>query len=107
MRLFLITSNFKKNIFKNKLFQSKIIKVIRSTLLPDRINKSLSASKILINELRKIKKKNTIVLSLQGSSLAIIVSKLLGFKIVVRNAEDAYHLQFTQKINFNHQLFWS
>ena len=40
-------------------------------------------------KLKKSKKRHTIVLSLQGSSLAIIVSKFLGFKIVVRNAEDA------------------
>ena len=57
--------------------------------MPDRINKSLSASNTLKNELKKSKKKHTMVLSLQGSSLAIIVSKFLGFKIVVRNAEDA------------------
>ena len=89
IEIVLITSSIKKNIFKNKLFQSKIVKVIRSTLIPDRISKALSASKILINELEKSNKKNTIVLSLQGSSMAIIVSKLLGFKIIVRNAEDA------------------
>ncbi len=89
IEIILITSNFKKKIFKNKLFQSKIIKVRPSSLLPDRINKSLSASNTLKNELKKSKKKHTMVLSLQGSSLAIIVSKFLGFKIVVRNAEDA------------------
>ena len=89
IEIVLITSNIKKNIFKNKLFKSKIVKVMRSTLIPDRISKALSASKILINELEKSNKKNTIVLSLQGSSMAIIVSKLLGFKIIVRNAEDA------------------
>ena len=53
IEIVLITSNIKKNIFKNKLFQSKIVKVIRSTLIPDRISKALSASKILINELEK------------------------------------------------------
>ena len=37
----------------------------------------------------KNQKKKTIILSLQGSSLAILISKFLGFKIIVRNAEDA------------------
>ena len=48
IEIVLITSNIKKNIFKNKLFQSKIVKVMRSTLIPDRISKALSASKILL-----------------------------------------------------------
>ena len=56
IEIILITSNFKKKIFKNKLFQSKIIKVRPSSLLPDRINKSLSASNTLKNELKKSKK---------------------------------------------------
>ncbi len=89
IKIVLITSSVKSSFFKNKLFKSRIIKVIPFALLPDRINKALSASNILKNELKKSEKKNTIILSLQGSSLAIIVSKLLGFKIIVRNAEDA------------------
>ena len=56
--------------------------------MPNRINKALSASKILKNELKKSKKENTVVFSLQGSSLAIVISKFLGFKIIVRNGED-------------------
>ena len=89
IKIVLITSNIKKGVFKNKLFKSKIIKVTPFALLSDRVNKALSASNTLKNELKKSEKKNTIILSLQGSSLAIIVSKFLGFKIVVRNAEDA------------------
>ena len=88
IEIVLITSNIKKNLIKNKLFNCKYIKVSSFSFLPDRINKALSASKILKNELKKSEKKNTIVFSLQGSSLAIVIGKLFGFKIVVRNAED-------------------
>ena len=84
----LIASNIKRGLFKSKLFKSKYIESSPILFLPDRINKALSASKALKNEIKKSKKENTIILSLQGSSLAIIISKFLGFKIVVRNAED-------------------
>ena len=90
IEIVLITSNFKKKFFKNKLFNCKYIKVAPFSFLPDRINKALSASKTLQDELKKSKKKNTIVFSLQGSSLAILISKFLGFKIIVRNAEDVF-----------------
>tara|TARA_B100001057_G_scaffold474275_1_gene539621 strand:+ start:2153 stop:3280 length:1128 start_codon:yes stop_codon:yes gene_type:complete len=89
IKIVLIASNVKKNIFQNKLFEIKIIKTPNFVFFPDRINKAFSASNALKDELKKSEKKNTIILSLQGSSLAIIVSKFLGFKIVVRNAEDA------------------
>jgi N-acetylgalactosamine-N,N'-diacetylbacillosaminyl-diphospho-undecaprenol 4-alpha-N-acetylgalactosaminyltransferase len=88
IEIVLITSNIKKGLFKNKLFDCKYIKFAPFSFLPNRINKALSASKILKNELKKSEKENTLVFSLQGSSLAIIISKFLGFKIVVRNGED-------------------
>ena len=100
IEIVLITSNVKKDIFKNKLFQLKIVKVSPYTLMPDRINKALTASKILIKEIEKSNKRNTIVMSLQGSSLAIIISKFLGFKIIVRNAEDALSSTFFAENKF-------
>ena len=91
IKVVLIASNIKKGVIKSKLFKSKKIEPSRISFLPDRINKALSASIVLKNEIKNSKKKNTIILSLQGSSLAIIISKFLGFKIVVRNAEDPLH----------------
>ena len=88
IEIVLITSNIKKKLFKNKLFKCKNIKFAPFSFMPNRINKALSASKSLKDELKKSKKKNTVVFSLQGSSLAIVISKFLGFKIVVRNGED-------------------
>jgi glycosyltransferase involved in cell wall biosynthesis len=88
IEIVLITSNIKKDLFKNKLFNCKYIKVAPFSFLPDRINKALSASKTLKNELKKSEKKNTMIFSLQGSSLAIVISKFFGFKIIIRNGED-------------------
>lgn len=88
IKIVFITSNFKKSSLKNKLFHCKYIESLSFPFLPDRINKALSASKTLKNELKKSDKKNTIIFSLQGSSLAIVIGKIFGFKVVVRNAED-------------------
>jgi len=100
IEIVLITSNLKKDFLKNKLFELKIVNVLPSNLMPDRISKALTASKILYTELKKSNKKNTIVMSLQGSSLAIIVTKFLGFKIIVRNAEDALSSTFFAENKF-------
>jgi len=100
IEIVLITSNFKKGIIKNEIFQSRIVKERSFLIIPDRISKALTASKILVNELKKSNHKNTIVLSLQGSSLAILVSKLLGYKIIVRNAEDAISSTFFAENKF-------
>jgi glycosyltransferase involved in cell wall biosynthesis len=100
IEIVLITSNFKKGIIKNEIFQSRIVKERSFLIIPDRISKALTASKTLVNELKKSNHKNTIVLSLQGSSLAILVSKLLGFKIIVRNAEDAISSTFFAENKF-------
>lgn len=96
----LITSNIKKNIFKNKKFKTRIVKKKHYSIMPDRISKALIASKLLISEIKKSDKNNTIILSLQGSSLAILVSKFLGFKIIVRNAEDAISSTFFAENKF-------
>lgn len=88
IEIVLITSNIKRGLFKSKLFNCKYIKFAPFSFFPDRINKALSASRTLKNELKKSDKKDTIVFSLQGSSLAIVISKFFGFKIIVRNGED-------------------
>ena len=43
---------------------------------------------MLLDELNKSDTDNTIVFSLQSSSISILISKIFGFKIIVRNAED-------------------
>ena len=100
IEIVLIASNIKKGVFKNKKFQSRIVKKKPFAIMPDRISKAFTASKILISEIKKSDKRNTIVLSLQGSSLAILVCKFLGFKIIVRNAEDAISSTFFAENKF-------
>ncbi len=78
---------------KNELPKSKLLNLIKinkskPSFLSNRVNKALIASKLLKSYLEKNNSKDTIVFSLQSSSLAIMVSKYCGFKIVARNAED-------------------
>lgn len=57
-------------------------------IFSDRLSKAIQASKKLSNILKDSNQKETIVFSLQSSSLAILVSKMNNHLIVVRNAED-------------------
>ena len=84
----LVTSGSKKKFPKNKNFNHIQIKNTKFNLLPSRVSRALHASKSLSGCLKNSNPNSTIVFSLQSSSLAIIVSKLYKFKIVVRNAED-------------------
>lgn len=96
----LISSNFKHpSIKKNKYFKLKNVNN-KINLINNRISKSLFSLKILANELRKSEKKNTIVFSLQSSSLSIVLSKYFNFKIVVRNAEDPIYSTFFKENKF-------
>ncbi len=84
----LISSNFNKlDILNKNYFSYKYFKSSKS-FLPNRLSTAYNASKLLIDELKKSKKENTVVFSFQSSSIAILISRIFGFKIVVRNAED-------------------
>ena len=83
--IYFITFKKNKYLFKN----SKNIKI----LCPKIVNKEISnlkklilCFKILINSLKKNKQNNTVILSLQNSSLAILIAKFFKFKIIVKNA---------------------
>tara|TARA_B100000989_G_scaffold246320_1_gene193490 strand:- start:8426 stop:9547 length:1122 start_codon:yes stop_codon:yes gene_type:complete len=54
----------------------------------DRLSKAVQASKELLKILKFSNPKETIIFSLQSSSIAILVSKINNYRIVVRNAED-------------------
>ena len=91
----LISSNFNnKKIQKNKFFEYRNVKSSSINLINNRISKSFFALKILLYEMKNSNNKNTLVFSLQSSSLSIILSKFLKFKIVVRNAEDPIYSTF-------------
>ena len=75
-------TDFSKKIILN----SKNIKI----LCPKIVNKEISnlkklilCFKILINSLKKNKQNNTVILSLQNSSLAILIAKFFKFKIII------------------------
>lgn len=85
----LISGQFRnKQIQKNKLFNLKNVSSKKNLFLNNRITTSLLALSKLDDELKKSSNKNSILFSLQSSSLSIILAKYYNFKIVIRNAED-------------------
>ncbi len=88
IKIILISNIPEKIINKNKFFKKVDPNYKKGLVLPDRLNKAFKASIVLCRVLKKEYNKNTIVFSLQSSSIAILISKILNFKIVVRNAED-------------------
>ena len=89
-KIILISSRFKKYLIKKKKkkFHLINIKSSKNYFINNRILKSYLSFFKLGKVLKNCSNQNTIVFSLQSSILAIIVSKFMNFKIVVRNAED-------------------
>ena len=74
IKVTLISGKFKnKQIQKNKLFKLKNVVSKKNFFLNNRIKKSLSAVRILRQELKKSSNKNSILFSLQSSSLSVIL----------------------------------
>ncbi len=95
IKIILISSNFNnKKIIRNKYFEIKNFSNKINKIIPNRVAKALLASKFLAKELKKSNPKNTIVFSLQSSSISILLSRIFKFKIVVRNAEDPLYSTF-------------
>lgn len=81
------------NVPKKKLPQNINFSQINSNhkldgLFSGRLYKAIQASKKLFSILKNSNPKETIIFSLQSSSLAILISKINKHSIVVRNAED-------------------
>ena len=87
IKTILIANRF-VNKFNNKNF--KLAKVNKKIYFKfnSRISRAFGALKNLNEELHKANNTDTIIFSLQSSSLAIPLCKLKNFKVVVRNAED-------------------
>ena len=87
IKIILIASDLAVN-FNNKNF--KLVKVKKKTFFKfnSRISRAFEALKNLKVELDKADNEDTIIFSLQSSSIAIPVCKYKKFKVVVRNAED-------------------
>jgi glycosyltransferase involved in cell wall biosynthesis len=94
IKIILISSNFfNVKLFNNPLFEYRKFNHVKN-FFPDRISKAFQASNLLINEFKKTQPNQTVVFSLQSSSISILLSKIFGFKIVVRNAEDPIYSTF-------------
>lgn len=88
IKVILISNIPEKIIIKDKLFKKINPNYKKKFILPDRLSKAFKASIKLYKVLKQENNKDTIVFSLQSSSVAILISKILNFKIVARNAED-------------------
>ncbi len=91
INIYLITSNKEnlKIIKKKKNLKIIIIKKNYFRYLPSRLTSSINSVKYLYSLLRKMNNSNTIVHSMQSNFIPIVISKILNFKIVIRNSEDA------------------
>lgn len=91
INIYLITSNKEnlKIIKKKKNLKIIIIKKNYFRYLPSRLTSSINSVKYLYALLRKMNNSNTIVHSMQSNFIPIVISKILNFKIVIRNSEDA------------------
>ena len=90
IKVTLISSGFKdETIKKNKLFEYDEIKFTKKFRSPGRIYRAILASLNLIQLLKKNSRNKSIIFSLQSSSLSILICKLFGFKIVVRNIHQS------------------
>ena len=88
IKIVLISNIPKKKLPRNTNFLQINPEYEMKSFFPDRVYKAYQASKKLSDILKISNPKETIIFSLQSSSLAILVSKINNHSIVVRNAED-------------------
>lgn len=88
VKIVLISNIPKKKLPKNINFLQINPNYKTNSFFSDRIYKAYRASTMLSDILKISNPKETIIFSLQSSSLAILVSKIKNYSIVVRNAED-------------------
>lgn len=87
IKIILIANTIADN-FKNKNFKLAKVGKKKYFKFNSRISRAFGALKNFNEELNKADNNDTIVFSLQSSSLVIPLCKLKNFKVVVRNAED-------------------
>ena len=99
LTFFFTKKGLKVYLISTKTKNLKILKNIKNlnilttkneylNILPNRISSSINCIGLLKNLLNKLDKKNTVVHSMQSNFIPIIISKLKGFKIVIRNSEN-------------------
>ncbi len=88
VKIVLISNVPKKKLPKNNNFLQINPNYKTIKFFSDRLFKAVKAAKELYKILNASNPKETIIFSLQSSSLAILVSKINNYPIIVRNAED-------------------
>ena len=109
INVFLITSN-KKNLQilkKKKNFNIILIKNNYFSFLPNRFSSSINSIKYLYSVLKKMNNTDTIVHSMQSNFISIIISKILNYKVVIRNSEDAIEsIRYSENKFFSFLIFF-
>ena len=80
--VFISFNSLNKNFINNK----KLFKKIKIYQVKNKFLKFLFSAISLTNVLLNFDKKNTVVLSFQNSIIAIFVSKIMGFNVIIRNS---------------------
>ncbi len=88
VKIVLISNAPKKKLPKNNNFLQINPNYKAIKFFSDRLFKAIQAARELSKILNTSNPKETIIFSLQSSSLAILVSKINNYSIIVRNAED-------------------
>ena len=88
IKIVLISNAPKKKLPQNINFLQINPNYKLGSFFSGRLYKAIHASKNLFDVLKKSNPKETIIFSLQSSSIAILISKINKHSIVVRNAED-------------------
>ena len=71
-----------------------------------RISSSINSIKYLYRLLIKMNKSDTIVHSMQSNFIPIIISKILNFKVVIRNSEDSIEsIKYSENKFFSYFIF--
>lgn len=108
IKIFLITSNKQnlKIIKKNKNLKIILIKNNYYAYLPTRLSSSINSIKYLYHLLKKMNNSDTIVHSMQSNFIPIIISKILNFKVVIRNSEDPIEsIKYSENKLFSYIIF--
>lgn len=88
IKIILISNVPKKRLPVDNNFSQIKPKYKTNTFFSDRLHKAFQASWALAKLLKNSKSNETIVFSLQSSSIAVPISKFFNHKIAIRNAED-------------------
>ena len=86
--IYLITNKKDKKLKKVKNLKILLTGNKKLSLINNRIISGIDSAIILLNVLKKINKKNTIVFSMQSNFFAVILSFIKSVKVIIRVSED-------------------